>query len=126
MDFLIEKRFLLNKNPNSSQNPSLDLYVNLKTTIEKQLKNKNYLWFRGLVEKDGLTLSDCFFTRNANRHGQHIDIENRWEFLIGSIVKLLERMNRIADATAVRTVLQKLISARRNQTEIRFEDLFNL
>jgi hypothetical protein len=118
-------QFLRNKNQNSSQNPSLYLYINLKTAIAEQTRNKNYLWFRGILEKDGLTLSNCLFARNANRHGQYVDIETYWESFIEPIIKLLERLNRIADATAVRNVLNKLTSARRNRTEVNFVDLFN-
>jgi|LakMenE01Jun11ns_1017448.scaffolds.fasta_scaffold9939007_1 hypothetical protein len=117
--------FLLTKNRNCSHSPSLDLYINLKTAIAEQLKNKNYLWFRGILEKDGFTLSNCLFARNANRHGQYVDIQTYWESFIESIIKLLERLNRIADATAVRNVLNKLTSARRNRTEVNFVDLFN-
>ena len=119
-------RFFLNKNPQSSPIPALDIYINLKTAIAKQIKDKNFLGFQGVVERDAFTLSNCFFARNSNRHGQYLDIEIHWESFLRSIIKLLERLNHIQDAAAVRTVLQKLISARRNRTEIRFEDLFNL
>lgn len=117
--------FLLSKrHPSSSFNPSLDLYVNLKNTIAKQQSNTNYIGFRGVVERDEWTLWNCFFARNANRHGQYLDIQNNWDSFLTSIIKLLERLNQPDDAREVRIILSRLQAARTNGTDVRYEDLF--
>ena len=116
--------FLLRKNHSTSVNPSLDLYVNLNDTIAEQQSNKNYIWFRGAVERDDWTLANCFFARNANRHGKYRDTEIHWELFLNSIIKLLERLNREDDAREVWIILTRLQAARTNGTDVSYEDLF--
>ena len=117
--------FLLNKNPPSTVNPSLDIYVNLKDTIDEQKSDANYIGFRGVMERDDLTLANCFSARNANRHGKYRKTEIYWEAFFNSIIKLLERFNREDDAREVRIILTRLQAARRNGTDVIFEDLFS-
>jgi hypothetical protein len=118
--------FLLTKNhPSTAVNPSLDIYVNLKDTIDEQKSNTNYIGFRGVMERDDLTLANCFSARNANRHGKYRKTEIYWESFLNSIIKLLERFNRADDAREVRIILTRLQAARRNGTDVTYEDLFS-
>ena len=116
--------FLLRKNHSTSVNPSLDIYVNLKDTIADQQSDANYIGIRGVIERDDWTLANCFSTRNANRHGKYRNTEIYWESFFNSIIKLLERLNQTDDAREVRIILTRLQAARRNGTDVTYEDLF--
>jgi hypothetical protein len=77
------------------------------------------------MERDDLTLANCFSARNANRHGKYRNTEIYWESFLNSIIKLLERFNRADDAREVRIILTRLQAARRNGTDVTYEDLFS-
>jgi hypothetical protein len=98
----------------------------LKTAIKKQLANANFIWHMGLAEKDSETLSNCLFARNCNRHGKLIETDSNWVSFLESIIKFLERLGENVDANHVRTILHKLKRARRNGTQVSYQDLMNV
>jgi hypothetical protein len=106
--------------------PPIDIYRNLKTAIKKQLANANFIWHMGLAEKDSETLSNCLFARNCNRHGKLIETDSNWVSFLESIIKFLERLGENVDANHVRTILHKLKRARRNGTQVSYQDLMNV
>lgn len=109
-------RFLLSITTTaSSQNPPIDLFSNLKFIIAKQLVHANYISNKGTKEKDRETLSNCFWTRNSNRHGKLRETELNWELFLESIIKLLERIKEFDDARTVRSILTKLSKGKKKR-----------